>query len=319
MRNRWFHTPVFHSASHPEKKVNWLELFFDLIFAAAIIQLGNTLSDEVTSTQRILEPLAKFAGLFVPLWVSWAGFTFYSNRFSIDDFLHRVLTFGLMFGVGVAAIWSPSVAGGHNPVPFALANSLSCFLVAAMYGRTYWQKSTHGDVALTRAFSSYWGRMFFISATLWLVSTLIPSPYHLFAWGAAICSPLLAPVSKAARALAERHPFDMEHLSERFGLLTIIVLGESFVKMLTGVSSSDGAQWDSIFKGTLNLVITCVCGGSTLTTWQAPEFGNNLAPGSPGSTDICLWRWRSPRSEWHLKRRSLWILTSLHPWRRAGF
>ena len=38
MRNRWFHAPTLHTPSHgSEKKVSWLELFYDLIFVAAII------------------------------------------------------------------------------------------------------------------------------------------------------------------------------------------------------------------------------------------------------------------------------------------
>ena len=81
MLNRWFHRPLFHSpALGLEKKVTWLELFFDLIFVAAFIQLGNFLSVSVT-----LGRFAAFAGVFVPLWVSWIGFTFYANRFTIDD------------------------------------------------------------------------------------------------------------------------------------------------------------------------------------------------------------------------------------------
>jgi low temperature requirement protein LtrA len=47
MRNRWFHVPVLHTAAH-EKKVSWLELFYDLIFVAAFIQLGNGLAEHVT-------------------------------------------------------------------------------------------------------------------------------------------------------------------------------------------------------------------------------------------------------------------------------
>lgn len=45
MRSRWFHPPRFHTAHEHEKAVTWLELFYDLVFVASIIQLGDILSD----------------------------------------------------------------------------------------------------------------------------------------------------------------------------------------------------------------------------------------------------------------------------------
>lgn len=44
-----------------------------------IIQLGDALSHDVT-----LVGAMKFAGLFVPIWLTWTAFTFYNNRFVID-------------------------------------------------------------------------------------------------------------------------------------------------------------------------------------------------------------------------------------------
>ncbi len=45
MLNRLFHPPELHTAAHGhEKKVGWVELFYDLIYVATIIQLGNALS-----------------------------------------------------------------------------------------------------------------------------------------------------------------------------------------------------------------------------------------------------------------------------------
>jgi len=43
MQSRWFHLPKLHVAGHGHKRVTWLELFYDLIFVAAIIQLGDGL------------------------------------------------------------------------------------------------------------------------------------------------------------------------------------------------------------------------------------------------------------------------------------
>jgi inward rectifier potassium channel len=246
MRNRWFHKPLLHTSQGEEKKVTWLELFYDLIFVASIIQLGDWLSNDVS-----LEGFALFAWHFVPLWIAWTGFTFYANRFEVDDFLHRVLVFLKMFAVGAMAIASSDAMRGH-PAKFALAYALAQAIVAAMYLRAWRQ------VPEARAYSRYWGFAFAAGAAFFAVSALVPHPYCYILWVAGLGAILFAPISRKSRALSEQFPVDMEHLSERYGLLVIIVLGESFVKVLSYLTSSEhGAELEYLVKGSLNLLITC--------------------------------------------------------------
>ena len=90
-----------------QRRATWLELFFDLVFVAAVGQLANSLSAEPT-TGRFFE----FLGLFVPVWWAWMGFTFYANRFDTDDLPYRLLMLCAMFGVAVLATTIPSVFRG---------------------------------------------------------------------------------------------------------------------------------------------------------------------------------------------------------------
>ncbi|MCA9577492.1 MAG: low temperature requirement protein A [Sandaracinaceae bacterium] len=245
MRNRWFHAPTLHTPSHgSEKKVSWLELFYDLIFVAAIIQLGNVLADHVGAGG-----FAIFAALFVPLWVAWAGFTFFMNRFELDDFAHRVTAFAAMFSVGGMAIFAPRVMEGEFR-GFALSYATTQATVALMHLRSHAQEPSSRD------YSRYWGGVFAIGAVLWGVSVLFPAPYAYGLWALGVVIILSAPMSRASRALQERFPIDNEHLSERFGLLTIIVLGESFVKVLSDLASA-GASTQQVGQASAVLLITC--------------------------------------------------------------
>ena len=56
--------------------------------------------------------------------------------------------------------------------------------------------------------------------------------------------------------VTERYPIDFEHLGERYGLLTIIVLGESFVKVL-GALVSEGDGVSLYLDAGAVLLITC--------------------------------------------------------------
>jgi low temperature requirement protein LtrA len=246
MRSRWLHAPLLHTAHGRERKVTWLELFYDLIFVAAIIQLGDALSHHVT-----IGNFAAFAGHFVPLWIAWSGFTFFANRFDVDDFTHRIMVFIQMFAMGAMAISAPHAMEGHHTV-FALCFTVAQVMVVAMYARAWYQ------VPKARDYCKYWGGAFAISAGLFLISAFVPTPWTYGFWVAGILAILGAPVSKVSRTLMERYPLDMEHLSERYGLLTIIVLGESFVKVLSYLSGSELAtELEYVLKGSLGLLLTC--------------------------------------------------------------
>ena len=68
------------------RKANWLELFYDLVFAAAVI----TFSDAVSHNPEP-EVIGIVSASFVAVWLIWLATTFYVNVFGIDDTLHRIL------------------------------------------------------------------------------------------------------------------------------------------------------------------------------------------------------------------------------------
>ena len=51
-----------------------------------------------------LQGALAFAGLFVPVWWVWAGFTFYADRFDTDDVPYRVCLLAAMLAIGALAV-----------------------------------------------------------------------------------------------------------------------------------------------------------------------------------------------------------------------
>lgn len=248
MQNRWFHRPTLHSpAPGRERKVGWLELFYDLIYVATIIQLGTALSDHI-ATLGVLAFLA-FAGLFVPIWVTWTNFTLFSNRFVVDDFLHRALVFVQMFGIGGMAVMVPRVLQGE-PTPFVVSLIAVRAVIVVLYARVWRQ------VAVGREMTRRYTLGFGLGVALWTVSIFVPEPYRYLLWAVAIGVDFGVPLSPGVRSLVGRYPPDALHMSERFGLFIIIVLGESFVKVLTFVAE-EGGSTNILLMGGLTILITC--------------------------------------------------------------
>lgn len=245
LRNRWFHKAKLHSPPHGTTKgVSWLELFYDLIFVAAFIQLGNGLSEHVT-----FKGFISFSFLFGPIWLVWFSFSEYMGRFSVGDALHRTLTFFQMFAVGGMAIAAPAIQDGDHQM-FAGCFALCLLFMVLMYIRIGLQ------LPVARRYSYHWAGWYALAAICWATSTLIPfeDAYVLFGLGTLFV--FIPSFTPAVRGLNERYPIDEEHQNERFALLTMVVLGESFVKVLDALSGQ-GTAWQQLFEASVLLLITC--------------------------------------------------------------
>jgi low temperature requirement protein LtrA len=210
------------------RRATWLELFFDLVFVAAVGQLANALAAEPTAA-RFFE----FMGLFVAVWWAWMGFTFYANRFDTDDLAYRLLMLCAMFGVAALATTIPSVFRGATE-GFALAYIAVRLVLVTLYARA----SRH--VPEARALVQTYLRFFGFAILLWVASLGVGAPWAYVLWGLALCVELSAPI-RGWRSLPDA-PVDRRHLPERFGLLTLIVLGESVLAVVLGVSE---VSWDA--------------------------------------------------------------------------
>lgn len=235
MRDRWFHAPTLHTASHQPRQTSWLELIYDLVFVAGMIQLG----DAVAAQRAVWGPVGAvfwFVVFVSPMWIAWTGFTFYSNRYTVDDILHRLLVFLHMLATAGMAVTGPTaMSPGGDQVPFTLAYSVAQGVLAVMF----WRALRHTEEG--KPYSRYWAVMFAAGAVVWALALLVSGPARLLVWLFGITLIVLSPLAPASRALQDGYPIDQGHLSERYGLLTIVVLGEGFLKLFGEVALSPRA------------------------------------------------------------------------------
>lgn len=190
-----------------------IELFFDLVFVVVISELSHTLEQHLSWNGFI-----QFAALFVPCWWAWVLVTFYVDRYETDDPPHRVLILSAMLAVTFLA------ATVHNAfstgfVGFVLAYVTIRSIVLGLYLRaTYY-------VPVARSSLKVYLASYVPSTSLWLGSLLFSVPTRYWLCGIAMTIELLIPIlSSRTLAGTPAHP---SHLQERFGLFTLIVLGES--------------------------------------------------------------------------------------------
>jgi len=223
-----------------ERHVTWLELFYDLIFVAAVAQLARSLSDDY-SWSGIL----RFIVIFVPVWWAWVGHTFYLTRFDTEDVGHRLLTMAQMAAAASLAVHVPAALGATS-AGFALSYAAVRFILVAEYLRA----GLH--IKVVRPLTSRYAAGFGCAASLWAVSALVQDPWRFGLWGVALAVDFLTPLT--AGQLHVNFPPHLMHLPERFGLFTIIVIGEAVVSVVMGIGTG-GLTFGSGMVGIMGLLV----------------------------------------------------------------
>jgi len=212
-----------------EHRVSWLELFYDLVYVVVIARLAHLVTHGHNGHIGLSEFLV-FIALFIPVWWAWTGHTLYSTRFYDDSVVDRLLTLGQMFLVTLMALFITDAFHGEGQM-FALIYAAIRGLLVVMYLRAY---LLNKDL---RPVSSCLMSGFSIGAALWLISAFLPAPWMYGLWAVGLLIDFVTPFR--CRPLLKTASVHKHHLPERFGLLTIILLGESVAGLTSALSPND--------------------------------------------------------------------------------
>ncbi|WP_044292470.1 low temperature requirement protein A [Rivularia sp. PCC 7116] len=226
----WLQPPRLRIGEEVEEEhrhATWLELFYDLVYVVAVSQIAHYLNEDVS-----IKGFVGFVFLFIPIWWAWIGTTFYANRFDSDDIKHRLLTGLQMLSLAAVAV-NIHHGLGESSAGFAIAYSATRFILVLEYLRVI------KHIPQAKGLAKYYCTGFSIAAALWLISAFIPIPIRFMVWTLALIVDLTTAITaKRFQVALLPHP---EHLPERFGLFTIIVLGEAIIAVVNGVSEQ---KWD---------------------------------------------------------------------------
>lgn len=220
-----------------ERRATWLELFFDLVFVVAVSTLSHLLSNNLT-----IRELVYFTFLFIPVWWIWMGFSYYSDQFEKDSFVQRLAIFVSMFGVIILANTIPGAMDAQIR-NFVITYVLLRILLIVLYVITWYQYPKARSLTMRYIVG------FVVGALIWLISIFFSIKHHLVLWGLALFIEMATPV--LAYLTAKNIPKQRSHMDERFGLFTLIVLGDTIVSVAIGI---ENVHWN--FAG----VIDCIAG-----------------------------------------------------------
>jgi len=212
-----------------------LELFFDLCFVVAVGQAGRELALAVGSGQ-VMHGLASYVTVFFAVWWPWMSYSWFATAFDPDDIPFRLATFVQITGSLIIAAAVPRAFVNHD---FHL--TVIGYVVLRLAFCSQWVR-VYRDNPPLRGTAARWGGGVFVIQVFWVLLQLVHDKVDFDIGFAVLVAAEFAVPYWAGRA--GRIPFHPHHIAERYGLFTLIVLGETVSAATIAVQEATVAQED---------------------------------------------------------------------------
>jgi low temperature requirement protein LtrA len=193
-----------------------LELFYDLAVVVLVAQAAHHLARHLT-----WPGLAEFAVVFTLVWIAWANGSLHHELHGHDDARSRS-TFLVQILVLAAMGACIPEAGGARGAAFAVAAAVLFAVLAIL-----WLLAARGDRPEYRRSSRLYVAGTAACAVLLAGTALMPASARVPAWGLLDAAYLAVFAAVVLTASPGASLTVTDALIERFGTITIIVLGET--------------------------------------------------------------------------------------------
>ena len=240
---RPWHVPMLgRDRQEAHRAATPLELLFDLSFVVAVAAAASALHHDLAHGE-IGHGIVSFGIVFFTIWWPWVNFSWFASAYDTDDVLYRLLTFVQIAGVLVVAAGVSDVFESLDFTTAVVGYVIMRIALVAQWLRVALEDPDGRAVALRFAVGIT------VVQLLWIVRLAVGPP-----WGY-VALIVLGAVELAIPAWAERSgrhtPWHAGHIAERYGLFTIIVLGECVLAATTTIEAAVRAGGVSVALVTL--------------------------------------------------------------------
>jgi low temperature requirement protein LtrA len=232
-----------HRASTP------LELLFDLSFVVGVASVAAELAHGVAE-DHVATSLGHYLMVFFAIWWAWMNFSWFASAYDTDDVVYRLLTLVQIAGVLVLAAGVPAAFERDDFTVVTIGYVIMRIPLVAQWLRAARDDPSRRGVAIRYAVGVS------VVQALWLLRLALPDTAGLIAFFPLALLDIAVPIwAERAGPMTRWHP---EHIAERYGLFTLIVLGEVILAATTaiqaGLSEGVSAALLSLAGGGLLLV-----------------------------------------------------------------
>lgn len=224
-----------------ERKATWLELFYDLIYVAAMGKIADLLSENFPGDTGNIYLLRYFL-TFLPFWWCWLGHTIIQNQIITEGFGQKLFTFGKMFLIIVMISMV-----NENQKHFVILYSLIRLTLIVNYhfvnrGKVGFQ------IQAKKLIQIYTLGLLISFASIFFSGNLSNFIFYL-----GIFVEIILVIFR--KNVFDDSPLHREHLVERLGLFTIILMGESVIEIAMNLTLKHQIRnWENAF---IDFILLC--------------------------------------------------------------
>ena len=211
--------------NEPHRAASPLELFFDLVFVVAV-SFSSTQLHHLEAEGHPGVGILGYAMVFFAIWWAWMNFSWFGTSFATDDWLYRAMTIVQMAGVLILAAGAASAMAEHD---FALVTAGYVVMRLALVGQ--WLRAAAIDSELRSTALRYAVTIVIVQA-LWVGRLFLPEIAGFVCFFVLAAAEVAIPIWAESRKPA---PWNPSHITERYGLFTLILLGESILASANAV------------------------------------------------------------------------------------
>jgi low temperature requirement protein LtrA len=207
-----------------------LELFFDLVFVIAVSFSSSGLHG-LEASGHPWAGLGSYLMVFFAIWWAWMNFTWFASAFDTDDWLYRLLTLLQMAGVLVLAA---GVDAAMRDSDFTVVTAGYVIMRLAMVAQWARAAASCGPGSLRRTTVRYAVGIICVQV-LWVGRLALPESWGLVSFLVLVACEIAVPVQAERSRATPWHP---DHIAERYGAFTLILLGESLLASASAVTDA---------------------------------------------------------------------------------
>jgi low temperature requirement protein LtrA len=194
-----------------------LELLFDLTFVVAIAEAGSSLQRGLVGGHAA-HALLGYSLVFFAIWWAWMNFTWFASAYDTDDVAYRLAVFVQMTGVLILAVGVPRAIEARE---FAVITVGYVVMRLALVAQ--WLRAAASHPEGRRCARRYAAGIALVQVA-WVIRLVLPADVGMVVFVVLAAAELAVPIWAEAAGRTAWHP---GHIAERYGLFTIIVLGEA--------------------------------------------------------------------------------------------
>jgi low temperature requirement protein LtrA len=205
-----------------------LELFFDLCFVVAVAQAASALHHQVADG-HVGHGVVGYATVFFAIWWAWMNFTWFASAYDTDDVAYRVTTLVQISGALILAAGVPDAMAGSDFAVITLG-----YVVMRLAMVAQWLRAAGSDPPHRRSSLRFAAGIAALQVG-WVLRLLLPEGLGYAAFLVLVAAELAIPIWAERAAPTSWHP---RHIAERYGLFTLIVLGECVLSSTLAIQTA---------------------------------------------------------------------------------